>query len=701
MNGILNSINILGFSLTASTINSGAAPAKPNVVFIITDDQSWDTLAFMGGQVYTPRLDQMRNDGIYLSDFNVTSTVCSPSRYAFLTGRYAGNCTGALFMNENPEGTESRVENICELEPERWNLGKILQKNGYKTGFIGKSHVVNPDWLHGRKGWESFGFQSYPQDADPRDPEVNAKMQHNHRQWCEAIRGAGFDYANGIYGGNLRELFSEELNVHNLDWTVSKAFNFLEQYKNEPFFLYVATTLHHGPAPWNNKFSLKADPRMTGEGFVEDGFSVLPSRSNVLERAKAAGFAEDKAFALWMDDGVGAILDKIESLGLSENTLIFYVPDHGIYRHGKATLHDYGMRVPMLIQWKGKIYPGSTYDEIVANIDFAPTILDVCGIPVSDEFEMDGKSFKAALLGSKEPIRDYLFSELGYSRAVRSKEWKYIAIRYPEDVVKKILRGGTFNNFEDNPPLPRPYLVNNSHLGYHAAKENPHYFETDQLYNLIADREENTNVFAAEPDVVRVMKAELTAQLAQFKNRPFGEFTTPAGGVLPENTNNSPPEIQKPVEPPDVPAKTAIMEPSLKNKDSILVQCDISGVQAWKSTRREGNLATYFYYSTSDASFRNGKMPRVEVVITYLDSGNTKVTMQYDSSDESLPHAAGAGVWKRTDSFNVKKTGEWKTQVFQLTDAFFARRCNGMDLRIAFANPDTDPVIATVLLRSF
>ncbi|VGO23573.1 sulfatase family protein [Pontiella sulfatireligans] len=499
------------------------ADKKPNVVFIITDDQSWDSIGFMGGKVHTPRLDQMAKEGIYLSDFNVTSTVCSPSRYSFLTGRYAGRCEGEKFMQEHPPGDQTQVENIGELEPDRWNLAKVLQQNGYKTGFVGKSHLINHEWING--DWEKAGLEPYPRDADPSvDPEVNGKMQRNHQKWCEVMMPYGFDYVDGYYCANLRELRSDALFVHNLDWSVSKAFKFIDQSKDEPFFLYFSTTLHHGPGPWMNKFSLDADPRMTGEGFVKEGFDVLPSRKDVLKRNREAGFKDKDAYALWLDDGVGAILDKIKALGLENDTLVFFVPDHGSYRHGKATLYDYGMRVPMLVQWKGHIQPGTTYGGIVANIDLAPTLFDICGITPPTDYTMDGISFKASLMGSPKPIREVLFSELGHSRAVKTKEWKYVAVRYPADVQAKIERGEKFTGF-DGEKLDRPYLTRNSHLGHYASASNPNYFVADQLYNEKADREETTNVFAQNPEVAQRMKKKLAKELEQFENRPFGEFT--------------------------------------------------------------------------------------------------------------------------------------------------------------------------------
>lgn len=503
---------------------SGWAVLKPNIIFIITDDQSWDSIGFMGGKVHTPRIDRMARDGLFMSDFNVTSTVCSPSRYSFLTGRYAGRCEGERFLREHPPGDQTQVENIGELERHRWNLAKVLQKNGYKTGFVGKSHLINHEWINGN--WAKAGLETYAQDADPRDPEVNGKMQRNHRKWCEAIKPYGFDFVDGVYCANLEELRNNALNVHNLDWTVDKAFRFLDTFKGEPFFLYFSTTLHHGPAPWANRFSLHADPRMTGEGFVAEGFDVLPSREDVLKRNRQAGFKDNKAFALWLDDGVGAIIDKVKQLGLERQTLIMFVSDHGSYRHGKTTLHEYGMRVPMLCQWTGAIQAGSKYDGITANIDLAPTIMDLCDIQAPADYRIDGVSFKEVLFGSQKPIRNVLFGEMGHARGVKTKAWKYIAIRYPKELQRRIDRGMKFEPFfKDDPKLARPYLTRNQHLGHFASKVNPHYFEADQLYDLRTDPEENDNVFQQHPEVVRHMQKQLALVLKQFENRPFGEFT--------------------------------------------------------------------------------------------------------------------------------------------------------------------------------
>ncbi len=521
-------MNLQRFTIILFAVCCGSpllAAEKPNVVFILTDDQSWDTFGFMGGKVHTPRLDQMAKDGLYLSNFNVTSTVCSPSRYSFLTGRYAGRCEGEKFMQEHPPGDQTQVENIGELERHRWNLARVLQKNGYYTGFVGKSHVVRHDWLHTNKTADTAKDLGWAANADPRDPSINALMIANHQKWCDEIKQYGFDFADGVYAANLKELHCDALNAHNLDWTVDNAIEFLESTGDKPFFLCVSTTLHHGPAPWVNKFSLNADPRMTGEGFVEDGFDVLPSRQDVLKRNREAGFRDRDAFALWLDDGVGAIIDKVKQLGIEKDTLIVFVSDHGSYRHGKTTLHEYGMRVPMLCLWPGKIKAGSRSDGIFANIDFAPTVMDVCGIEPPSDYQYDGRSFKSVLLGDQTSQREVLFGEMGHSRCVKTADWKYIAIRYPPGVQAKIDKGQKFNAFANHPRLERPYLTRNGHLGHYAAEANPHYFEADQLYDLNADPEENDNVFDKHPEIVKQMKEELSKALLHFENRPFGEFT--------------------------------------------------------------------------------------------------------------------------------------------------------------------------------
>lgn len=663
---------------------SGSSAERPNIILIMTDDQGWETIQSMGGEVLTPRLDQMRADGLFLPNFHATSTVCSPSRYSFLTGRYAGNCQADRFMRLHPDGQMTRVENVVELERDRRHLAEVLQENGYRTGLVGKSHLINHHWANRPQDWEQYGLKPYPADADPRDPEISAKLRHNHEVWREAIREYGFDYVDAVYAANPRELYLRELYSHNLEWTVDKALQFLEEAKDEPFFLYFAPTLHHGPDPRLPRFGLGLDPRVTPEGFLEDAvFDFMPSRQSVLERHAQAGLPEDGyPNALWLDDGVGALLDKIAELGLEENTIIFFVPDHGFYQPtlGKATLYDYGMKVPMFVQWKGTIEPGIIYDGLIANIDFAPTVMDLCGITPPDDYEMDGKSFKPVLFGSQEPFREYILGELGYARAVKSEQWKYIAIRYPEEVEWMIRTGQPFPGFPGQEPPERPYLIRNAHLGHIAADRNPNYFDVDQLYHLRTDPEETENVFGQYPEVEQRMRRQLERDLKVFPGRPFGEFA--AGITLGEVSGE--------------PAGRAV--PQERASDAAQVEAVfLEGRSSWKAQARD-DQPTYVYFRVDNPRLRGGEQPNVILRVVYLDRGNARVQVQYDSSDPGGSPGPNVppGAFKYLGSFYTLDSGTWKTRYFQVDDAFFDGRCHGADIRLGFLQSDADPVVAEI-----
>jgi len=182
------------------------------------------------------------------------------------------------------------------------------------------------------------------------------------------------------------------------------------------------------------------------------------------------------------------------------------------------------MRVPLVARWKGTVHPASRYHGITANIDVAPTLLELAGANRPADAMIDGVSFAPALFGDKKPIRDILFGELGHSRCVKTKDWKYIAVRYPPDVQKKVDSDEAFRGFEGR-PLKRPYLTRNGHLGHHASVANPNYFVPDQLYSLTNDPFENRNVIDQHSPVAARLKERLSEQLRQFENRPFGEFT--------------------------------------------------------------------------------------------------------------------------------------------------------------------------------
>ena len=479
-------------------------------------------------EVHTPIIDNLAKGGMIFSHAYVSSSVCSPSRYTMLTGRYAGRSEGPSFMKLHPYGSMTRVENNTELEIDRENLPRLLQKAGYTTGFVGKSHIIDHDLLNRRGKSIDSGLISYQKGSDPKDPAINKAMRHNHEFWSSEIKKYGFDYANGVYAANLRELYNDSLNVHNIEWKNKAALEFIDQASDEPFFLYYSEMVPHGPAPWVQKegkyiHGLDSNPKFTGEGYVDEEFENMPSRKQILDEIIAAGKDPDHAWLRWFDYAVGAVVKKLKEKGIYENTIIVVTSDHGNYNLGKTTIYEGGIKVPLMIHWPEGIQAASNYDELVQNIDFTPTFLDLAGVNLKTIDAVDGVSLKNVLAGSDKVVHDYLFFELGYARGIRTKDWKYITVRYDEKAQKQIDNGVIFKGWNGHTHT-LPYYTRNSHLGYHAAKLNPLYFDQNQLFDLTNDPGEKKNIFEANSKKSKEMKALLIKSLKSFPDRPYGEF---------------------------------------------------------------------------------------------------------------------------------------------------------------------------------
>lgn len=546
MEKFIAGIMLFGAILCVSAIH---AQQRPNIIYIMTDDQSSivpnaddnkSTPADGGGvqshpfgfngdkDVYTPIIDGLAQNGMIFTNAYVSSSVCSPSRYTTLTGRYAGRCEGSSFIKQFPNGKMTRVENNTELEENRENLARLLQKAGYRTGFVGKSHVIDHHILNRKTEWESLGLMSYEQGADPKDPKVSEAMAHNHEFWANRIKDFGFDYANGVYAANLRELHNDSLNVHNIEWKNKAALEFIENSGDEPFFLYYSENVPHGPAPWLKRagkyiYGLDANPHFTSAGYYADEFENMPERDEIKAEVEAAGKDPDHAWLRWFDYAVGAVIDKLKEKGKLENTLIIITSDHGNYNYAKSTIYEGGIKIPLMMYWPAGIKQGQVYQELVQNIDFTPTFLDLAGVDLKSVKELDGVSLKETLSGDNKPVHDHLFFEMGFARGVMTKDWKYIAVRYDEQSEKMVADGHVWKGWNGH-TFKQPYYIRNSHLGYHAALLNEHYFERDQLYNLKMDPKEDNNVFEANPQRTEEMKKLLAKSLKSFPDRPYGEF---------------------------------------------------------------------------------------------------------------------------------------------------------------------------------
>jgi len=492
---------------------------RPNIIVFITDDQDKHSIGAYGGNSLTPNLDRMAREGMVFHQAYVTSTVCTPSRYSFLTGRYAGRSYCRRYQDEFPTGQQGFPSFNVELEQDNMNVGAVLQKSGYATGYVGKFHV-GPE-IKRPEEYERLGLKYVPKDA-PVNDENTAAFRHNERWYRRYLKKKGFSWTKNIYWGNLQNPF----NHHNPEWTIDAALEFIDENKNGPFYLHYCTTLTHGPdKSWSD--SMK-HPRVSGEGMLDEIPNVMTDRKTLLKRLQDKGLDPEQGHAGYtqVDDSIGAILKKLDELGIAENTLIVFTSDHGSNMKGSLYNID-GINVPWIMRWPVAMKAGAECDELVQSIDLAPTFFDLAGAAIPDKYVMDGRSLKPLFAGGKpDQWRDHLYFEVGYGRAVCTKDFKYIALRYPKERIAQIKKARP----ETLPKLMA--YIGRMGIGTRGA-QNRGFFDYDQLYNVKRDAKERRNL-AGNPDYGKTlaeMQKMLRKDLKSF-GRPFGEFV-PGGNAAP------------------------------------------------------------------------------------------------------------------------------------------------------------------------
>lgn len=489
-----------------------AVPARtpddpPNVVLVYTDDQDQSRLGCYGGDVPTPNVDRLADEGVRFDRFYVSSPVCTPSRYSALTGRYASR---SRQLRERA-GDPANVGFDAGLHAAESNLARVLSDHGYATGMVGKWHL-------GVEG----DTEAVPPDADGRDPAVARALEENYERAVEAAEARGFDEARSVYESNPAGIeLPESMRHHNMDWVTRGALDFLDAHHGEPFFLYLAPTLTHGP--WGLE-QLATDPTSTPAGYLDEPPDVQPSREAVRERLRERGLIRGRrghgfevgAAAAWLDDGVGAVLDRLDELGVAEDTLVLFASDNGDVT-GKGTCYEAGARMPCIARWPARVDPGEPRAELVSNVDLAATVFDATGVDPGDDYRLDGRSFLPLLTGGGGYERESLYLEVARSRAVVTEHRKYLAVRHPEEVERDVEAGARYSHAGDR--------LEYDHAGWYADVDYPHYFDRDQLYDLEADPGEQRNV-AGDPDYAADLEAlrEALADYCADLPRGFGEF---------------------------------------------------------------------------------------------------------------------------------------------------------------------------------
>jgi arylsulfatase A-like enzyme len=391
------------FALPLPTTHAGA-PRKPNIIFILADDLGYGDVGCYGQKmIRTPRLDQMAKQGMRFTQFYAGSTVCAPSRCALMVGKHTGHCT-------------VRGNALVPLTPQDTTVATLLRRAGYATGLIGKWGLGEPSTtgipnLHGFDYF--FGYLN---------------QHHAHNSWPDYLwrNEEKVPLVGNVQG---KPNVAVKKDVHSHDLFTDEALKFIEKNKAKPFFLYLAYTLPHA----NNERG-----REEGNGMEiasDEPYTKMPWPQAQKNHA---------AMITLLDRDVGRVLDQLAKLGIDDDTIVIFTSDNGPHREGgadptffnssgglrgfKRSLHEGGIRVPMLVRWPGKIKGGTTTDHVAAFWDFLPTACDLAGLKATPE--TDGISFLPSLVGKdKQRRHDFLyweFHEGGFNQGVRHGDWKAV-----------------------------------------------------------------------------------------------------------------------------------------------------------------------------------------------------------------------------------------------------------------------------------
>ena len=389
---------MFGLLLAISMPLGAGAVEKPNVIFILVDDMGYGDLgAFGATDLQTPHLDRMAREGVKLTDTYAAAPVCTPTRIAFLTGRYQQR-TGIEWAFGG-KGTPG-------LPTSETSVARMVKKSGYATGLMGKWHMGGTP----ETGPNAHGFDEFFGHLGP-----NIDF-YTHREVIPR-RGLPDLYEN-------EELVEKD--GYMTDLITERSVDFIERHAGKPFFLFVSYNAPHWPfQPPNRRWVATGDTRL--EGTRED-------YNGMVER---------------IDDGVGEILDVLEQKGLASNTLVIFTSDNGgerlsrtapFFNH-KATLWEGGIRVPGLVRWPKRLAAGKISDQQVITMDFSATILAATGSTPPEGRSLDGIDIVPILSGEK-PQQERVFywripflgecnPQLPYwqcsiQKAVRKGHWKYV-----------------------------------------------------------------------------------------------------------------------------------------------------------------------------------------------------------------------------------------------------------------------------------
>ena len=364
---------------------------QPNIILLLADDIGFETIGAYESAVYkTPRIDKMAEQGVRFGQC-YAQPLCSPSRVQLMTGK-------SNFRN---------YERWGYLDMNETTFAHLFKSKGYSTCIAGKWQLRGDEFAPYKAGFDEYLLWNI----------MDTSSTYNERYKNPRVLENGIKkkYNNGEFGPKL---FVDFLT------------NFMERKKDGPFLLYYPMVLSHRPfvpTPDNGK--------------AYDDFKIVQKGEKGGSPSDTTFFKDEMAY---VDKNVGEIIDKVHELGIAENTLILFTGDNGTgveivsaMKDGrkipgkKGQTNEYGIHVPLIAYWEGKIKPGQVNNALVDFTDFLPTMCDAAKIKLPEKFVTDGQSFLPLMLGQPYTPREWLFCHydpkkggFNSARFVHNKEWK-------------------------------------------------------------------------------------------------------------------------------------------------------------------------------------------------------------------------------------------------------------------------------------
>lgn len=466
-----------------------AAEDKPNIVLIYTDDQGFGDCSLLNAdtQFQTPNIDRIGRDGIVFTDGHSSDTVCTPSRYSLLTGRYSWRTRlkkGVINSHAKPLVSSDRA-----------TLATLLKRNGYHTAMVGKWHlgmdfeengkkiVDGPrnkgfDYFFGIPASMNYGYCAWYEDETAIVPPIlHTKKKHNSLVKVDprAYRIMP-PYGETAENGSIK-VAADFKDVLVLERFTEKAIAWIDSVHDDesPFFLYFPVTSPHKPVIPQERFRGKSNAGAYGDFMVET------------------------------DHWVGEIIEALEKHGIYEDTLIIFSSDNGpentwkkrierfqhdssgIFRGGKRDIYEGGHRVPLMISWPRGIAGGQRFDGPVNQVDIYATLADIVGDRLGQNEAEDSVSFAPALKNQPFSRAPMIHHSARGGFAIRDRDWK---------------------------------LVLGAGSGAAATQEG-----SMELYHLGDDPAEVTNLIGQHPEIAERLTGEITRIIQRGRTRPGPKLT--------------------------------------------------------------------------------------------------------------------------------------------------------------------------------